>query len=170
MRKAITILASLMLCLTIQAQTNTDRIGLGTGLLYRNGLEATVQWEHEGRYHNAWELFATGYLQWRECESCHKVCRDSFWRDYDTWHVGMAWKPCLVRSLNRHGNLRLGASIGSNRSDVLAGLHAGYEHTYSLRHGWQLYWQAKVDMMLPQHDDLLRSGLAIGLRMPCNIR
>ena len=49
---------------TIKAQTNSDRISVGVGALYERGLDMTLSYEHETKYHNAWEYFANGYIKW----------------------------------------------------------------------------------------------------------
>jgi hypothetical protein len=56
------------------AQSHSDRISVGAGALYQRGLDATISWEHETRYHNAWEYFINGYIKWDECASCGHVC------------------------------------------------------------------------------------------------
>ena len=56
------------------AQQNSDRISLGFGCLYERGLDVTLSYEHETRYHNAWEYFANGYIKSDECASCGHVC------------------------------------------------------------------------------------------------
>ena len=38
---------------TASAQRNTGRLSLGAGLLYRNGMDVTLAYEHEMNYHNA---------------------------------------------------------------------------------------------------------------------
>ena len=38
---------------TIKAQTNSDRISVGVGALYERGLDMTISYEHETKYHNA---------------------------------------------------------------------------------------------------------------------
>lgn len=148
------------------AQTNTDRLSLGVGALYEKGMDATLAWEHETRYHNAWEVFVNGYVKWTECASCGHVCPESFWKNYRTWGVGIAYKPCVYRGFNSNGNLRIGASGGSNTSAFIGGLHVGYEHSYTLYRGWQLYWQAKCDLIVPKRNDLFRLGVVIGVKLP----
>ena len=83
------------LCLSVSsfAQSHSDRISIGVGALYQRGLDATISWEHETRYHNAWEYFVNGYIKWDECASCGHVCPESFWNNYRTWGVGAAYKP-----------------------------------------------------------------------------
>ena len=100
------------LCVSVSAfaQSHSDRISVGAGALYQRGLVATISWEHETRYHNAWEYFINGYIKWDECASCGHVCPESFWNNYRTWGIGAAYKPCVARGRNNYGNLRIGAS------------------------------------------------------------
>lgn len=166
MRKTVILLtACLCLCVHTHAQRNTGRLSLGAGLLYRNGMDLTLAYEHETSYHNAWEFFANGYLQWKECATCGHVCPDSFWRNYRTYSFGAAYKPCVVRGRNYHGNLRIGASAGSDTKKFLAGLHFGYEHNHVLRSGWIFFWQVKGDVMI-KGADLFRAGVGIGVKLP----
>ena len=136
MKKLFTILAIVSsFSLSSYAQSHSDRITFGMGLLYERGLDATLAWEHETKYHNAWEYFVNG-------------------------------KPCVWRGRNNYGNLRIGASAGSNTDKFLGGIHVGYEHNYALRRGWVLYWQAKCDLMLPDRKDLFRTGVTLGFKIP----
>ena len=132
------------------AQSHSDRISVGAGALYQRGLDATISWEHETRYHNAWEYFINGYIKWDECASCGHVCPESFWNNYRTWGVGAAYKPCVARGRNNYGNLRIGAR--KTRSEE--------------RHGWGLFVQAKCDLTLPKREDLFRTGIVIGFKIP----
>ncbi len=116
--------------------------------VYENGMDVTLAYEHEMNYRHAWEFFANGYLKWAECGSCGHVCPESFWRNYRTYGFGVAYKPCVVRGRNHYGNLRIGASAGSDTNKFLAGIHVGYEHNYVLRSGCTLFWQVKSDMMI----------------------
>lgn len=111
------------------------------------------------------EYFGNVYLKWDECASCGHVCPKSFWNNYNTWGLGVAYKPCVTRGRNHHGNLRIGGSLGSDRHGVVGGVHAGYEHSYSLRKGWQVYWQVKSDLMIGG-EDLFRTGVVIGVKLP----
>ena len=149
----------------LKAQSHSDRISLGVGALYERGLDATLSWEHETKYHNAWEYFVNGYLKWDECESCGHVCPESFWHNYNTWGVGVAYKPCVVRGRNHYGSVRIGASAGSDTYQFIGGFHLGYEHDYALPHGWNLYWQVKTDLIL-RSDDHYRTGIVIGFKIP----
>ena len=44
-------------------------------------------------------------------------------------------------------------------------VHAGYEHNYSLRKGWQIYWQVKTDLCI-NGKDLFRTGIVLGFKIP----
>lgn len=166
MRKILFVIVAII---TISAQAyageHEDRVGLGFGLLYRNGLDATISYERESSNHDAWEFFANGYVRWKDCESCGHVCPESFWKNYRTWGVGAAYKPCVSRGRNNYGSLRLGGSLGSDTRRLLGGVHAGYEHNYRLKGGWQLYWQVKTDLMIVG-EDLFRTGVVLGIKIP----
>lgn len=114
-------------CVPGFADDHKGRLQIGTGFLYERGMDLTVAYEHETRYHNAWEYFGNVYLKWDECASCGHVCPKSFWNNYNTWGLGVAYKPCVTRGRNHHGNLRIGGSLGSDRHGVVGGVHAGYE-------------------------------------------
>ena len=170
MGKTIRITLLLVLACTgvtshVHAQRNSDRLSLGVGLLYKNGMDMTLSYEHEMDYRHAWEFFANSYLQWTECGSCGHVCPKSFWRNYRSYGFGVAYKPCVARGRNHYGSLRIGASAGSDTEKFLGGLHFGYEHNYVLRSGWTLYWQVKSDLMI-KGADLLRTGIVLGVKLP----
>lgn len=150
---------------SVKAQQNSDRISLGFGCLYERGLDVTLSYEHETKYHNAWEYFANGYIKWNECASCGHVCPESFWNNYRSYGFGFAYKPCVVRGRNHHGNMRIGASAGSDTDRFLGGIHLGYEHNYTLRHGCKLFWQVKTDVMI-KGEDLFRTGIVLGVKLP----
>ena len=124
MKKMLTILLCLMAFLQARADDNSSRIGLGIGLLYENGLDATLSYEHETRYHHAWEYFGNVYLKWAECDDCGHICRDSFWHNYNTWTVGIAYKPEVHVGRNNAGRLRIGVLGGSdtNESTLKSGI------------------------------------------------
>lgn len=164
MKKAILMAMLLIATLTSSyAQDGSNRISLSTGVLYERGLDLTLSYEHETKYHNAWEYFGNVYLKWDECASCGHVCPDSFWKNYRTYDFGIAYKPCVVRGRNNHGNVRIGASVGSDTDKVIGGIHVGYEHSYALRSGWQIFWQVKTDIMI-KGLDTFRTGAALGIK------
>ena len=162
MRRFLMIAAVLLSTVLARAQDNSNRIGVGVGAFYRPAASATLFWEHETRYHNAWEFFATGSLKLDDLEDLGA--------NYRCWGVGAAWKPCVFRARNRYGSARIGVSLGAAPTDFLAGIHSGWQHSYALRKGWGFYWQAGVDVMLPRRDDLFRVGAGIGFKMPVRIR
>ena len=162
MRRFFMIAVILFSTVLAWAQDNSNRIGFGVGGFYRPAASATLFWEHETHYHNAWEFFALGSLKVDYLED--------LMANYRCWGVGAAWKPCVYRARNRFGSARIGVSLGAAPTDFLAGIHAGWQHSYALRRGWQFYWQAGVDVMLPRRDDLFRVGACVGFKMPVRIR
>lgn len=162
-------LLSAILCLcSVQsfAQMNGNRFSFGVGALYERGLDATLSWEHENRYHHAWEFFANAYIQWDDDPIAGHVTMDSFWDNYFCWGLGVAYKPCVVRGRNHHGNLRLGVSGGSDTDIFVGAVHVGYEHSYALKHGWELFWQVKSDLAVLHGEDLFRTGVVLGFKFP----
>ena len=163
MRRMITIMAVLLaIAAKSSAQDNANRIGIGAGAVFRPAASATLFWEHETAYHNAWEVFATGSLKLDNL--------DNISANYKTWGVGAAWKPSLYRARNRCGSARIGVSLGAAPVEFLAGIHAGWQQSYALRGGWQFYWQAGLDLMLPRRDDLFRAGAVVGFKLPVRER
>ena len=145
--------------------SNQWRAMVAVGASYERGLDATVSFEKELKYHNAWEFFFTGYLQWDDDPLAGHVTKDSFWNSYNTWSVGLAYKPCISRGRNHHGNLRLGVSGGSDLDEFIGVIHVGYEHSYALKGGWELFWQLKEDVAICAKD-LWRTGGAVGVKIP----
>jgi len=161
---------SLALCLTFitlagNAQSNSNRISLGVGALYERGFDATMSVEHETKNHNAWEYFANGYLKYEKDEKAGHITKDSFWKSYRTWGAGIAYKPCVYRGKNAYGSLRLGGSLGSDTEEVVGWVNVGYEQSYVLRHGWQLFWQVKSDVCI-NGKDMFRTGVVVGVKIP----
>ena len=103
MRMLLLVSAMLMLTVTGNAQNHGNRLSLGVGALYERGLDVTLAVEHETKNHNAWEYFANGYIKWAKDESAGHVTKESFWNNYRTWGLGIAYKPCVVRSRNKYG-------------------------------------------------------------------
>ena len=95
MKKTLkTVLLLMLVCIgfatNAHAQRNGSRLSFGVGLLYENGMDVTLAYEHEMNYRHAWEFFANGYLKWTECKSCGHICPESFWRNYRTYGFGVA--------------------------------------------------------------------------------
>ena len=59
----LTLIAAITMTASAFAQANSDRITFGMGVLYENSLDATIAWEHETKYHNAWEFFVNGNVK-----------------------------------------------------------------------------------------------------------
>lgn len=149
-----------------KAQSHANHINLGTGYMLENTMDATVAFEHETKYHNSWEYFMTAALKYDDCSPCGHICNESFWNNYNTIGVGIAYKPCVIRGRNHHGNLRIGSSGNiASTSCFVTGLHTGYEHSYAFPSGWNIYWQLKCDCMI-NGKDILRGGLAVGVKLP----
>lgn len=146
-------------------QTNNNHLLFSMGALYERGVDATIAYEHGSKYHNAWEYFAIGYLKYAEDPNAGHITKQSFWHTYNSWHVGICYKPCVNRGRNHHGNARLGASGGSDRHEFVGGIHVGYEHTYALKHGWELFFQVKEDVII-KGEDLFRTGVSLGIKLP----
>lgn len=169
MRKRMFMLAMLLAAITsvtfAQSSSNVNHLSLSMGALYERGLDATLSYEHETRYHHAWEYFVNGYVKWAEDPAAGHVTKQSFWQNYFTYNIGLAYKPCVVRGRNHHGNLRIGVSGGSDTEKIIGAAHLGYEHTYALRNGFCLFWQVKEDVVL-RGEDLFRTGVAVGVKLP----
>lgn len=164
MRRILTsIIAVIVGIATAMAQNNSDRIGIGFGSGYAPKAETVLFWEHETSYHNAWEAFLYGSLALDSLDG-------DLWNNGKAWGVGAAWKPCVVRSRNNYGSVRLAAMLGAAPRDFSAGLTAGYQHSYVLRGGWQLYWQGGVTLTLPRRGDLFGVAAGIGVKMPVRDR
>lgn len=165
MRKIVLILLTVLtIGITANAQNN-NHVSLGVGLLYENIADVTLSYEHETKYHNAWEYFGNASIKWNECASCGHICPESFWKNYRTWGLGIAYKPCVTRTRNSHGNLRIGGLLGSDTDKFLGGIHVGYEQNYSLRGDWKIYWQVKSDCLI-KGQDIFRTGIVLGIKIP----
>lgn len=148
-----------------QAQANNNHLMLSAGAMYERGLDATLAYEHGGRYHNAWEYFVTYYIKYDEDPNAGHITKKSFWHNYNSWHVGIAYKPCTDRGRNHHGNVRIGASAGSDMDRFVGGVHVGYEHSYALKHGFELFFQVREDVII-RGEDLFRTGISVGVKLP----
>lgn len=165
--KKIVVLGMLLLGISMKSYASDGEkfFQIGTGLLYERGWDVTVGIEHETQYHNAWEYFGNMYLKWEECASCVHVCPESFWKSYNTWSLGAAYKPAFVRKRNSVGRVRLGLSAGSDRHELIGSVHVGYEQNYKMRSGLVLYWQVKSDLVINGRD-LFRTGVVLGVKLP----
>ncbi len=165
MRRTLILILTVAACMTpALAQNNWDRIGIGAGGGYSPRAEAVLFWEHETSYHNAWEVFLAGSLSLSNLDG-------NLWSGHGkAWGCGAAWKPCVVRSRNNYGSLRLAAMLGAAPKEFSAGLTAGYQHSWVLRGGWQFYWQGGVTLTLPKRGDLFGVSTGVGVKMPLRDR
>lgn len=111
------------------------------------------------------EYFANAYIQYDTDPEAGHITKESFWNNYFTYNLGIAYKPCVLRGRNHHGNLRIGASLGSDTRKVIGAGHIGFEHSYDFRRGWSLFWQVKEDIVL-RGEDLFRTGVTVGIKVP----
>lgn len=163
---ALAVVVLLMLCVSrAQAQTNNNHLMLSAGLLYERGVDATLAYEHSTRYHNAWEFFGNYYIKYEDDPDAGHITKDSFWNSYNTWLLGICYKPCVGRGRNHHGNIRLGGSCGSDNSNFIGAVNIGYEHTYALYGGWELFFQLREDVVFGARD-LFRTGVSLGVKVP----
>ena len=125
MRRILSTIFAILLTTSAFAQSHGNHIMVGVGGSYPQGVEATLAYEHETEYHNAWEYFATAYLKYKKDEEAGHVTSDSFWHNYNTWTVGAAYKPCVTRGRNHHGSVRIGVSCGSDLDKVITAGHVG---------------------------------------------
>lgn len=148
------------------AQQNGNHLMLSAGVSYERGLDATLAYQRTGRYHNAWEFFGMFHNKWEDDPDAGHVTKKSFWHSYNSWHLGVAYKPCVNRGRNNHGNLRIGVSGGSDLDSFIAGIHLGYEHSFALKGGWELFLLVKEDVIIPRSGDLFRTGVGFGVKVP----
>ena len=148
------------------AQQNENHLMLGIGAAYERGLDASLAYQHTTRYHHAWEYFGAFHIKYEEDPDAGHITKQSFWHSYNSWHLGIAYKPCVNRGRNNHGNLRIGVSGGSDLSDFVTGIHFGYEHTFAMYRGWEFFFQIKEDVIIPKSGDLFRTGVLLGFKVP----
>lgn len=150
---------------SLRAQSHGNHVMVGIGGSYPRGLDATIAYEHETEYHSAWEYFMAGYLKYETDPQAGHITNKSFWQSYNTWTVGAAYKPCVARGRNHHGNVRIGVSCGSDLHKVIGAGHVGYEHTFNLYDGWSVFFQVKEDAMI-RGKDTFRTGVSVGVKIP----
>lgn len=159
-------LVMLVFCVgSIHGQSNDNHLQIGFGALYERGFDVTLAYEHGTKYHNAWEYFVNGYIKYDTDPVAGHITKDSFWKNYHSWLLGVAYKPCVVRGRNHHGNLRIGLLAGSDTNSIIGGGTVGYQHSYALRYGWEFFFQVKSDVVL-RGEDLFRTGVVLGMKMP----
>lgn len=147
------------------AQTHGNHIMVDLGVSYPKGFEGTLAYEHEMNYHNAMEYFAGYYIKYDKDPEAGYVTKESFLHSYNMWTVGLAYKPCVTRGRNHHGNIRIGVSGGSDLHQAVGVGSLGYEHTFNLYNGWSVFFQVKEDVTM-KGEDLFRTGATLGVKIP----
>ena len=161
----ILVLACVCFVVNANAQRNSGRLSFGVGLLYENGMDMTLAYEHEMNYRHAWEFFSQWLYKMGRMRLMRPCLPGIFLAELSHLRLrrGLqalcgAWTQPLRQSAYR--------SFGREQYEkFLAGIHVGYEHNYVLRSGWTLYWQVKSDMMI-KGADLLRTGVVLGVKLP----
>lgn len=161
----LVVMTTLCLLRAHAQSTNQNHLMLSAGALYERGFDATIAYQHETKYHNSWEYFASYYIKYEDDPLAGHITKDSFWNSYNTWLIGAAYKPCVSRGRNHHGNVRIGVSCGSDLSDIIGGGHLGYEHSYALYSGWEIFFQVREDFILRGKDNF-RTGVSLGVKVP----
>ena len=106
--RVVTLCLTCLFAMSVMGQGHGNHLMVGVGASYPKGFEATLAYEHEMNYHNAMEYFANYYIQYKTDSEAGYVTRKSFWHSYNIWNVGLAYKPCVTRGRNHHGNIRIG--------------------------------------------------------------
>ena len=88
----IVIITCVCIAASANAQQGSGRLSLGTGLLYKNGMDITLAYEHEMNYRHTWEFFVNGYLPgiilaklpqlrfWRGLQAVHDAGTQPLWQ------------------------------------------------------------------------------------------
>lgn len=66
MKKILSVMFALFSATAMYALSHGNHLMLGLGVSYPQGVEATLPYEHETDYHNAWEYFGTMYLKYKK--------------------------------------------------------------------------------------------------------
>ena len=152
----------------VSAQQNAHHLMVGVGASYQRGFDATLSYQRTNRYHNAWEFFGQYHIKYEPDPLAGHITKHSFWHSYNSWHLGVGYKPCVARGRNHHGNMRIGVSVGSDLTDFVGGIHLGYEHSIALHKGWEFFFRVNEDVIIPKSSDLFRTGVHLGFKVPLN--
>lgn len=165
MRTLAVVFVLLMAGGTVQAGERDKYIGLQAGVMYPRIFSATLSFEKEGRYHNAFEAYVDYFTQWNDCPTCGKVCSDSFWNSRYGLSFGATYKPCVNSTRNSFGRMRFGADLGTNSRSFAAGIEIGYEHVWTLRNRVQLVFIQKNEVNFWAKPTFC-NGVQLGIRIP----
>ena len=164
---------SFMLLLTLLAAgipsaiagNGDSHLGLHAGISYPRILSVQLSYTKENRYHDAYDFYVDAFTQWKQCPTCGKVCKDTFWKNCYGLTVGGTFKPAVHRGRNNVGRVRLGADLGTNTRSFMAGVELGYEHVWTLRSGVQLVLQQRNEFNFWAKPTFV-NGIQAGVRLP----
>lgn len=161
------ILFTLLLLLTRStfAGDGDSYLGIQTGVLYPRIFNATLSYEKEIAYHNAWEVYIDYATQWDKCSTCGRVCTYSFWKEKFAYAIGSAYKPVILRGKNNFTRLRIGADLGASNRKFALGVEVGFEFVHTFKNGWQFIVQQKNEVTF-WGKPTFKNGALLGVRFP----
>lgn len=165
----IKVIASVMILvaplLPAKAGNGDNHAGVQVGVLFPGMANATISFDTETSYHNAWEVYLDAFTMPKKCPDCAKVCSESFWKSSYGLSVGGAYKPAVHRSRNSVGRVRIGADVGTNNREFALGIELGYEYVWTFRNGCQFVLQQKNEVCF-WGKETWRFGGLVGFRIP----
>ncbi|WP_181308810.1 hypothetical protein [Rufibacter sp. XAAS-G3-1] len=135
-----------------KAQEGYTRLSLSAGIMHKEAYTGTVALEFGKSYLKYLEVFADAYK--------------SQVTNTENYLGGVAFKPNITRATNRYLNFRVGAGVGSNTNNVIAGLQAGFEAGYIFKNNIVLMLHQKNEGIIGAKDHPLRTGLLFGFKFP----
>ena len=161
-----TILFSLLLLLSIPAVAgeNDSYFNTFAGFLFPSTIHATLGYEKELRYGNAYQLSADMGNRWEVDPVCGKVCRESFWANY-YWHGTADYKKCISRYKNSTLRMFGGVQAGAVNRSFFFGMNGGFEYNYAMPCGVMLS-VVQLNQINFRRGDSFRNGLLVGIKLP----
>lgn len=164
MRKLAMILFSLLVVTAAKAGDGDQFFNVNAGFLFQSTLNATVGYERELKYGNAFEIYGEAGNRWHKDKATGKIYSDTFWKDY-YWDGGLLYKKALKRYKNSLFRARLGVQAGAHTGDYFFGIEGGFEYNYVFQSGWQVSVIQKNQVNF-LHGDSFRNGLLVGVKIP----
>lgn len=134
------------------------RVGVNAGFLFPSTLNASLVYEKDLSYGNAFDLMAEIGNHW-QTPVCHR-----FWKGY-YWDAGFGYKIRLKRYKNSMLRFRLGGHLGASQRDFFMGCNLSLEYDYVLPSGVRLCISQKNDFNFFAGDHF-RNGLMLGIKFP----
>lgn len=160
----ITIAAITLWCQQTLAGEGDKFFTANAGFLFNSTLHASLGYERELAYGNAFELAAEAGNRWRRDPVCGKVCSEVFWKGY-YWDGSIAYKKCARRYKNGMLRIFVGAQCGAVTTRWFMGVNGGFEYDHALPSGIHLTVQQKNQINFI-HGDSFRNGLTVGIKIP----